>query len=550
LESKKEWAGKKVDPLPDHEACHQALLEDEDSLEYLLVERGFSLEIIRRLKLGLTTHYFRECGEVKALVYPYLVNGNVVWAKYRTLPPSPKTFSCPSGRDAVLYNGEILGSGIKEVVLLEGEGDTVAALDHGITNVCGVPGANIKKAEWLSQLNALERIYISYDMDKVGQKAAKELAGRIGIERCYRLLLPFGKDINEWFKEGGTLEQFEQLKVDAELFDVDGVSNTSDAIQEFLDEVREKGGVEPKYRTQWDSLNALVGFDEGEVIDIIGDAKQGKSTTALNIIEHMVDTYNENGLFCCLEMTRAKLARKWISMMAGIEDNLPKTSEESKQLMDAFLKAVPKVQAKVAAREADLYFCYPKYKNVDDIYILLRDCIRRYGVKWIVLDNLQRLCDTTIGSKGRTQHLSEISKITSQIAKDHKIQMIRIIQPHRIGEGKMVTPDSADGSSQIPKDSDCTITIHRERLDQGSLEEFQAVGHIQGEGTFSNHMKVGVGFTRYSAGGYVTLDYDGARSQVREFDLREVKKMVAKIDIGYEAQLRRLGLNAVPGGSI
>jgi replicative DNA helicase len=197
-------------------------------------------------------------------------------------------------------------------------------------------------------------------------------------------------------------------------------------------------------------------------------------------------------------------------------------------------------------REGRLYFCYPQYKSVDDIYKLLRDCIRRYGVKWIVLDNLQRLCDTTIGGKNRTQHLSEISKVTSQIAKDHKIQMIRILQPHRVGEGRMVNTDNVDGSSQIAKDCDSMITIHRDRMEAGSLEEFKAVGYVQGDGTCTNKMKVTVGLSRYSAGGYTTLDYDGARSRVTEFNLSHIAEIVKEStrDVGYTNQLRNL--NIVP----
>src|ERR1700744_564750 len=79
VESRKEMAAgdRKIEPLPDTEACHQALLEDVDALDYLINGRGFSREIIEKQKIGLVAkRYFRDAGEVKALVYPYLVNGN------------------------------------------------------------------------------------------------------------------------------------------------------------------------------------------------------------------------------------------------------------------------------------------------------------------------------------------------------------------------------------------------------------------------------------------------------------------------------------------
>lgn len=155
VESRKDWAGntKDIEPLPDTDLLHEALLADEDALAYLMEERGFSLEIIQKQKLGLKAkHFFRETGEVRALVFPYLITGNTVWVHYRSLPTMPvaenkipKAFSSPTGWDATLYNGGILLPGISNLVMVEGEPDCIAGLDHGLTNIVGVPGANIKK---------------------------------------------------------------------------------------------------------------------------------------------------------------------------------------------------------------------------------------------------------------------------------------------------------------------------------------------------------------------------------------------------------------------
>lgn len=566
VESRKDWAGgeRKLEDLPDIDACHQALLEDADAMDYLMNFRGFSREIIERQKIGLTKRYFRECGEVRALIYPYLVNGNCVFVHYRTLPTLPvatnkvpKAFSSPTGWDAPLYNGEILRPGLKELFLVEGEPNTIASLDKGIENIAGVPGANFKKADWIGTLDTIapEKIYIAYDNDKVGKKAAQELAARIGIERCWKIALPVfdvttdegekrkGKDLNEWFTfGGGTAEAFEQLKENAVLFDVDGVCSAKDAVQEFWDELIGKG-VEPKYKTQWPTLNKLVGFDEGDVIDILAPEKVGKTTFAMNLIEHMVDTYGDDGVIICLEMTRAKLARKWIAHKAQIADNIPNSPEEAKALLSKFIAAIPVVQDIASNREGNLYFCLPKYKTTDDIYTLMRDCIRRYGVKWIVIDNLQRLADTTpSGNKGRTTHLSEISKVLSQIAKEYNVQMVRILQPHRVADGKIVTSDNTDGSSQIAKDCDCNITLHRKKLGQLTEDQMDQCGGLELQQAFEDTMHVGVGLSRYSGGGHTKLLYDGARSTVNEFSAEQLTAAQAELnkDKGFAAQLQSM----------
>jgi replicative DNA helicase len=569
VSSQKDWASseKKVDPLPDTDECHTALLADDDALDYLMNIRGFSLDIIKQQKLGLTKHYFQKTGkDTRALVYPYLVNGNTVWCHFRTLPdPSdlkkiPKDFASPKGWDSTLYNGECLKDGIKDVILVEGEANCIAAMDHGIANICGVPGANIKKAEWIETLDklGLEKIYVLYDKDKVGQKASQVLASRIGIERCSKIILPSfdiptedggskpGKDLNEWFVHGGgTLALLEALKEDASLFDVDGVSSASDALDEFTEELDSKGAGQ-KY--VWPLISGLIQFDEGDCIDILAEEKIGKTKFGMNLIEYMVDTYGDDGIIICGEMTRAKLARSWVSYKAQVPDNLPTTPEEAKALTEAFKAAVPGVKAMAANREGTLYLCYPKYSTMDDIYKLIVDVIRRYGVKWIMLDNLQRFCDITRGNKNRTEWLSEISKKTSQIGKDYNVQMIRILQPHRVGENSLTTVSSVDGASQIAKDCDGMLILNRARIGSADKSALMAGGLIESNVTFSPETLVTCAISRYSAGGEIQVWFDGATSTFCNLNEGKVKSMQDSAPKGVMQEYTNIKANIVNDG--
>lgn len=537
IESRSEWAGKsdkKTDTLPDIQSCHTALLGDADALDYLLNVRGFSREVIEQQKLGLKEKvYFRQAGEVRALVIPYLVNGNAVFVKYRTLPPSPKDFVCPSGWDAPLYNGEILQEGLNEIIFVEGEADAISCMSAGLKNVVGVPGANVKKAAWIEVLDKIapDKIYILYDNDRAGQKGAQEIASRIGIDKCLKLILPAfkvevdgverpGKDVNEWFaKGGGTLEAFEQLKQDAEFFDVTGVTSAADALTQLEDELAGKVDLAPKYITQWPSLNKLVGFEEGDVIDILAPEKVGKTTFGMNLMDHMASTYGEDGLIVCLEMTQARLARKWVAMVTGFEDILTTPgTPESKAKLEELKAACVKARELQQNRGADLYFAYPQMvKQPEDVFKLIRDCIRRYGVKWVMFDNLQLLCDNTLENKAhRTVHLSQISKGFAKLAKDHKVKLIRILQPKRIEEGHMISTNHTDGASQIAKDCDAMLTLWRNSTGEVKKSEWEKDNGFESDESFEPKMKVTVGLSRYSSGGSRNLYFDGARSQVTE----------------------------------
>ena len=188
VSSRGDWAGKKDTPdeLPNPDVCHAALLGDAAVLDYLINVRGFTKDIIEKQKIGIKEkQWFREAGETRAIVYPYLVNGNIVYAKYRTIPPDPKDFSSPSGWEAPLYNGEILQEGIKEIIFVEGEANTVGMLLKRNYQRCRSPGSQRQKSYMDRKLDQIapEKIYIFYDNDKAGNKAAQEIASRIGIEQ-------------------------------------------------------------------------------------------------------------------------------------------------------------------------------------------------------------------------------------------------------------------------------------------------------------------------------------------------------------------------------
>ena len=305
---------------------------------------------------------------------------------------------------------------------------------------------------------------------------------------------------------------------------MEGVASAPNSMQELLDEIRGKHSIEGKYRTQFADVNKLVTFDPGDVIDIIAEEKIGKSTFAMNLLDHMVTTYGEDGIFICAEMTRAKLARKYVCYKAQIADNIPKTPEESDVLLHEFLEKIPLVQQMAADSPGELYFCAPRYKTEQDIYQLIRDVIRRYGVKWIVIDNLQLIIDTTPSANkmNRTERMSSFSKMLAQFAKEFGVQIIRILQPHRVMEGQIATSRNNDGSSQVAKDCDCNIAIHRDRIGSTKIDDVDKTeGTIIAE-SFADKALISVGLSRYSSGGRAWLIFDGARSTFKSYTIENV----------------------------
>lgn len=155
-----------------------------------------------------------------------------------------------------------------------------------------------------------------------------------------------------------------------------------------------------------------------------------------------------------------------------------------------------------------------------------------------MLDNIQRLCDTTIGGKNRTQYLSEISKTLSQICKDYNVNMIRILQPHQIGQGRIINTRDVDGASQIAKDCDCMLVLHRNAIGEASKEEVDKGVLIETKETFAPEMLVSVGISRYSAGGSKQVYYSGATSTIMPLAEGHMQAMAALKKVGYEAHAK------------
>ena len=61
-----------------------------------------------------------------------------------------------------------------------------------------------------------------------------------------------------------------------------------------------------------------------------------------------------------------------------------------------------------------------------------------------------------------------------------------------------------------------------------SADQFQSMGFVEEDASFSPEMLCKIALTRYGQGGITTLDYDGARSTVRDVGKEHKMKILAK----------------------
>ena len=141
------------------------------------------------------------------ITFPHLLYGRVVYMSGRGYPDKKhKKLEAEKVVLVYLYNEQALSQ--REVILAEGEIDTLTLIQHGF-NACGVLGSNSFKDDWVDKFKNCETVYLSFDADEAGEKGSLKIAGLLG-PKARLVYLPEGEDINDFFKHG-TKEDYQKL---------------------------------------------------------------------------------------------------------------------------------------------------------------------------------------------------------------------------------------------------------------------------------------------------------------------------------------------------
>lgn len=213
-----------IEPPIDSETWdvyREFLYDEPDHIGWFLRERGITADTLR--KFNWAWHQGKEC-----FIFPvYRLDGEVEgWRLYDPFHLKP-TASYPARdkkrwyRTRDHHSNRLWGidqfDGSDEVILWEGETDTMLAHQDGITNGITQTGG---AGHWSPEFNAWfkgKKVYTCYDPDEAGQigreRVASELCGH--ATGVYHIEMPEGLDYSEWRKAGHEPNEFIQLVHDA-----------------------------------------------------------------------------------------------------------------------------------------------------------------------------------------------------------------------------------------------------------------------------------------------------------------------------------------------
>jgi hypothetical protein len=489
--------GTRIVPMKNIEVWHKKLLKSEKGMAYL-EGRGFKKKTIKHFKLGLQIKNGKRW-----LAIPHINNGQCLNVKFRSLSKYDKQFRRIKGCASVLFNADCLAD-YEEVLIVEAELDAISYWQAGIYNVVALTcGADTFLPEWYDLLNDKDRITIALDADAVGQSGAREIGRRLGFDKCYNVLLPL-HDANDILLHLGPSELAKTVD-DPERFEVEGVIRLGDVLKEC----REYKEIEtPGYLTPWPSFNRFIGqgWQPGDLIILGARVKIGKTTWSLEVSKHLA-SQGIPALFYCLEMKTRRLGDKVTANFR--EKNVDTLIPLDYSLTRYYLNTIP------------LYFMDPKWAaklKAEGVFNRIRESVKRYGIKFLVFDNLHFLCRSL---QYVTQEVGQLTRGFKLLSEELEIVTCLIAQPRKVQMKGPIGHDDLKDSASIPADADQIIILHRNKTPSVLAEDIEASVTDDRE-AYDPKMLVRVDASRFGGGGETYLHYEGAESRIVELADRPV----------------------------
>lgn len=409
-------------------------LRGSPGYEYLTKERGLTDETIDYFRLGY------DKGK-NAIAIPHFKEGELINIKYRLLKPKDIRYTSEPNAEQWLFHDPGIATGLSKgaIAIAEGEMDCISLWQAGFKNVIS-PGSGANSyGTWIEALDKIKDVWIAYDNDEPGQVAAKELAERIGTERCRNVVYPEGvKDAND-FMLRYTVSDLRELFSKARPFYKYEFSGLGDVIQKIIDDPMDYLEIE---------LLPQVKLERDQLIVLSGNTNAGKSTVTLNMIKELA-LRNIPTLFMPFERGVYSLGRRYIQIACGkTQDQMQFTSKEEWRHIAHELSRQP------------VYMAVPeKHKIVETI----TRAKRLFGVRFVVIDHLDYIIRNVSGN--RETAIADTVQSMKRLAEQLGIIILIVTHVRKLddpGSSSHRKPnlDDLKGSSSLKQDPEVVAMVN------------------------------------------------------------------------------------------
>lgn len=335
----------------------------------------------------------------------------------------------------------------------------------------------LEKRECLEDVGGVE--YIGKILDSVPSSAnVTYYAGVIKEKKLLRdLIATAGEILEKAYSPGGEVKKLLD-EAERRIFAVtnENISGNAAALKDLVarsfELIEKRQGIHvtglPSGFYELDDLTC--GLQNGEMIVVAGRPSMGKTSLALNVIEHIGFSDQTPVAIFSLEMGRQQLAERFLCSISGIDSQKVRrgllSDEDYKKLADACAEL----------SEAPIY--------IDDTSTLtpleLRAKARRlkgmYKIKCVMVDYLQLMHLGSGRIESRQQEITTISRYMKALARELNIPVVVLSQLNRSPEGREGhKPRMSDlrESGSIEQDADVIMLLHREDYYHRGQDDYQ-----------------------------------------------------------------------------
>lgn len=436
--------------------------------EYLEGQRKLSFDVLATY--GIQGMMSRKGKAVVTFPY-YTPDGKLVSMKYLGLarPNGKKYIAREEGTPSILFGWQAVPDDALEVAIVEGELDAAS-----LYQLTGLPALSLPDGargldNWLEleydNLARFEKIYIVTDNDPEGHDAAKGLAKRLGLHRCF-LVTPsegWGKDANEWLQEGKTGLEVAQLLANAEPMKHSLITSVG-ALAD--DVIRRRHNPIPGVQLPWSPRFEYPGFENlvrfGEASIWVGMSESGKTTTLQQLaIAARAQEYKT--AIASIEMDASRYLGTMIDQASG---GLAQTEKDERAVLNWMDGYVIPINTTAVGQVSAL-----------EILDAFEYAYRVYGAKLFILDSLTMLAHNEF----ENDEQKKVFITVQQFAKRNEVAVIVVMHVRKPGtvrtkQGERLAPDEPDkfdtrGAGGVTDAADCIFVFHRNLTKEKRMED-------------------------------------------------------------------------------
>lgn len=397
-------------------------------------------------------------GEATYIVFPYLRGAELINAKYRNIADK-KDMRQEAGAEPCLFGWDLIDPRQRWVAIAEGEIDAMTLHQMGIPALSVNAGAG--NHQWIDndweRLERFSEILLCFDNDEAGRKGVREVANRLGVERCRVVIFGEAKDANEYLVAGAVADDFKRCCDAASGFDPDELKS----IERFWSGV--KSMFYPAHEDSHCPYLSFCGRNElwfefrpGEVTVWTGINGHGKS---LLLGQVMLGLMGQGDRACVFsgEMKPEMQGKRIAKQLGGLDRPSPAYLD----YMGEWL------------RDRMWVFDLVGVASIDRLLMVFAYGFRRYGIRQFVIDSLMMTDVPEDGPGAMTAQKEAMRKITA-FARQYNVHVHLVAHPRK-GQDERRSPGKMDvgGSGKITDGADNLFSVWsaQKDADDMSVEE-------------------------------------------------------------------------------